>query len=128
MSIFEAKEWWSTNISNNEEFDGNSICIDNIDNSIPARNKIIVSSFSGFLRFYDPNFREFKNEDLVYEKFFDFPILQIGSGNFIINTQEKQLAILQTKRLIVMTFFNLKGFNQELIKELQTPKIIMNTN
>ncbi len=109
MSIFEAKEWWSTNISNNEEFDGNSICIDNIDNSNPTRNKIIVSSFSGYLRFYEPAFREYKLEDLVFEKYFDFPILQIGSGNFIINSQERQLAILQTKRLIVMTFFNLKG-------------------
>jgi hypothetical protein len=109
MSIFEAKEWWSTNISNNEEFDGNSIVIDNIDNSNPIRNKIIVSSFSGYIRFFEPAFREYKLEDLVFEKYFDAPILQIGSGNFIINSQERQLAILQTKRLIVMSFFNLKG-------------------
>ena len=32
MSIFQAKEWWSCNVGENEEFDHNSICIANIDN------------------------------------------------------------------------------------------------
>lgn len=109
MSIFEAKEYWSTVIANEEEFDGNSICIDNIDNDGSYRNKIIVSSFQGFLRIYEPAFEEYKNTHLLFEKYYDAPILQIGSGSFINNSTERQLAILQTKRLMVVKFSNLKG-------------------
>lgn len=115
MSFFEAKEWWSTTISNNEEFDSNSICIDNIDNDHPPKNKIIISSFSGFLRIYEPHFGPYKSEDLLLEKFFDNPILQISSGNFIINSPDKQLAILQNKKLIVLQINNLKGLTQTKI-------------
>ena len=32
MSIFQAKEWWTAKVGNNEEFDYNSICIANVDN------------------------------------------------------------------------------------------------
>lgn len=109
MSIFEAKEWWSTTISNNEEFDGNSITVENIDNENPAKNKICVSSFSGFLRVYEPTFGVNRVENLLYEKYYDNPILQINSGNLMINSPDKQLAILQSKRLFVVQFFNLRG-------------------
>jgi len=109
MSIFEAKDYWSTVISNDEEFDANSICIDNIDNENANRNKIIVSSFKGFLRIYEPVFGEYQNEQLLFEKFYDAPILQIGSGNFVVNSNEKQLVILQSKRMFVVKFSNLKG-------------------
>ena len=109
MSIFEAKEWWSTNISNNEEFDGNSICIDNIDNENPPRNKICVSSFSGFLRVFEPTFGEYKVQNLLFEKCYENAILQIASGNFIINSSDIQLAVLQCKRFLVLGLFNLRG-------------------
>ena len=42
MSIFQIKELWSTNVGNSEEFDKNSICIGNIDNSDPPGTKIAV--------------------------------------------------------------------------------------
>ncbi len=112
MSIFEAKEWWSTVISNNEEFDTNSIYVDNIDNENPPRNKIIIGSFSGFLRIYEPRFGNFKSDDLLYEKFYEKPILQVSGGNFIINSPDKQLAILQNKKLIVLQIFNLRNITQ----------------
>jgi Bardet-Biedl syndrome 9 protein len=109
MSIFEAKEWWSTVIANDEEFDNNSICIDNIDNETPAKDKICVSSFKGFLRIYEPTFGPNRVQNLLFEKFYDNPILQIASGSFIFNSNEKQLAILQSKRLLVLQILNLKG-------------------
>ncbi len=112
MSIFEAKEWWSTIISNKEEFDTNSICVDNIDNETPSKNKIIIGSFSGFLRIYEPHFGHFKPDDLLYEKFYENPILQVSTGNFIINSPDKQLAILQNKKLIVIQLFNLRNITQ----------------
>ena len=107
MSIFEAKEFWSVNISNNEEFDGNSICIDNIDNESPSKNKICVSSFSGILRIYEPSFGVSRVENLLFEKSFVNPILQINSGSFIINSPDRQMVILQSKRLLVVNFSNL---------------------
>jgi len=108
MSIFEAKEFWSVNISNNEEFDGNSICIDNIDNESPPKNKICVSSFSGMLRIYEPSFGVAKVENLLFEKSFVNPILQINSGSFIINSPDRQIVILQSKKLLVVNFSNLR--------------------
>jgi Bardet-Biedl syndrome 9 protein len=46
MSIFQIKELWSTNVGNNEEFDKNSICIGNVDNSENRENKIVVGNKS----------------------------------------------------------------------------------
>ena len=67
MSIFQIKELWSTNVGNNEEFDKNSICIGNVDNTDSRENKIVVGrnfkkmsycsfigSFEGMLRIYLP--------------------------------------------------------------------------
>lgn len=42
MSIFQIKELWSTKVGNSEEFDRNSICFGNIDNSEPFENKIAI--------------------------------------------------------------------------------------
>ena len=42
MSIFQIKELWSTNVGNSEEFDRNSICFGNLDNSEINQNKIAV--------------------------------------------------------------------------------------
>jgi Bardet-Biedl syndrome 9 protein len=108
MSIFEVKEWWSTNISKDEEFDGNSVCIDNIDNENLNKNKICVSSFKGILRIYEPTFGSTRVDNLLFEKQLDMPIIQIGSGNFVINANDKQLAVLQAKKLIVYQFYNLR--------------------
>jgi Bardet-Biedl syndrome 9 protein len=109
MSIFEVKEWWSTTISKDEEFDGNSVCIDNIDNENPNRNKICVSSFKGILRIYEPWFGPARVDNLLFERQLDQPIIQIGSGNFVINSYDKQLAVLQAKKLIVYQFYNLRS-------------------
>ena len=117
MSIFEAKEFWSTQISNNEEFDCNSIVIGNIDNENPFKQKIAVSSFSGFLRIFEPTFGEFKLEHRLFEKYFNEPILQIGFGNMIINNiNEKQLVMLYRKKIEVVQFKSLRGITESTIK------------
>jgi len=54
MSIFQNKEWWSTRVGENEEFDPNHLCVANIDNAQNATQKIIVGSYSGKLRVYKP--------------------------------------------------------------------------
>ena len=50
MSIFSGRDWWSTTVGDNEEFDHNSICIANIDNDPDGEDKIVVGSFEGKLR------------------------------------------------------------------------------
>ena len=67
MSIFQIKELWSTNVGNSEEFDRNSVCIGNIDNSEGAPDAkiavgnltyiILAGSFEGMLRIYQPQAR-----------------------------------------------------------------------
>lgn len=109
MSIFESKEFWSTTLSHNEEFDGNSICIGNIDNDPNGINKICVSSFKGVLRFYEPKFNSSSSQNILYEKAYDSPMLQIDLGNYIINSSDKQIGILQSKAFFVIQVSNLHG-------------------
>lgn len=85
MSIFQIKELWSTNVGNSEEFDRNSICIGNIDNSDASQTKIAVgnqlyilillASFEGILRIYLPQTKSFTINDLLLEKNLGLPIL-----------------------------------------------------
>jgi hypothetical protein len=44
MSIFQIKELWATTVGSSEEFDCNSICLGNVDNSSPLVNKITVGN------------------------------------------------------------------------------------
>ena len=46
MSIFQIKALWGAKVGDHEEFEGNSICICNIDNAQPSENKIIVGKLS----------------------------------------------------------------------------------
>ncbi len=81
MSILEVKEWWSTMISKDEEFDGNSVCIDNIDNENPNKNKICVSSFKGILRIYESTFGSSRVDNLLFEKQLDMSIIVINAND-----------------------------------------------
>lgn len=108
MSIFESKEFWSTKIGNEEEFDSNSILIGNLDNEIPSKDKIAVSSFQGYLRIYEPYFGDYKIENLLFERNYSETIKQIGLGSTIINSNDKQLIMIIGKRLTVHQFYNLR--------------------
>ena len=33
MSLFKAREWWSTAVGENEEFDRGCLCVGNLDNN-----------------------------------------------------------------------------------------------
>jgi Bardet-Biedl syndrome 9 protein len=54
MSLFQAKEFWSTRVSPTEEFDEKHLLVCNIDNTEPSTDKIVVGSFQGYLRIYNP--------------------------------------------------------------------------
>ena len=82
MSIFQTKAWWSTKVGANEEFDHNHLCLAELNPSEPNQSYIIIGSFSGFLRIYDPKRRNYKIEDLIYETDLKNPIIQIITGRF----------------------------------------------
>lgn len=102
MSIFQAKEWWSTTVGDNEEFDHNSICIANVDNDENKDDKIVVGSFEGKLRIYKPNRKKnnkYHVEDLIIEKDMGGPILQVSVGKFCKSVPGVSLAILTNRAL-----------------------------
>ncbi len=47
MSLFQARDWWSTYAGNDEEFDNGCLCISNIDNSPQGQGKtfLVVVNF-----------------------------------------------------------------------------------
>ena len=105
MSIFQAKEWWTCKVGDDEEFDYNSICIANIDNDTSdPEDKIIIGSFKGILRIYKPNRKknhQYHVEDLIIEKNLGYQILQVSCGKFKKNTQNLCLAVLSTRCLTI---------------------------
>jgi Bardet-Biedl syndrome 9 protein len=112
MSLFKARDWWRVSCGQHEEFDKGSLCIGNVDNSSDGRGarsmlrrckskascnacmqdaawhhgiravKVIVGSFQGLLRIYQPREREYKVEDLLLEVELEQAILQLEAGRF----------------------------------------------
>ena len=121
MSIFQSKEFWSTKVGDNEEFDPAHFCIANIDNEEPARDKIVLGSFTGFLRIYSPSRRAFKVEDMLYETNLGTPIIQIEAGHFVANARETLLCVLFFKKIAIYAFINTgnQGLQSKLICENQ---------
>lgn len=87
MSLFRVREFWTTQNEDEEHFDQNSLIttILNTDSDF-----IITGSQSGVLRIFKPsceveenNISGFKAADLLLEKIFDYPILQIGCGRLV---------------------------------------------
>lgn len=101
MSLFQAREWWSVQAGQDEEFDSGCMCVANIDNEPGGANKIITGSFQGVLRMYYPKQKEYKIEDLILEKNLEMPILQIVAGKFVSGSRELCLALLHPQKLAV---------------------------
>ena len=73
----------------------------NIDNSLPAMDKIVVGSLTGMLRIYSPTKPGYRIEDLVIEEDLGVPILQLLMGKFIPSTDSIGLAVLHPRKLSV---------------------------
>lgn len=101
MSLFQAREWWSAQAGQDEQFDVGCLCVANIDNEPGGVNKIITGSYQGMLRMYIPKQREYKIEDLILERDMEIPILQLGAGRFIQNSTETCLAILHPTKIAI---------------------------
>jgi Bardet-Biedl syndrome 9 protein len=101
MSLFQAREWWSAQADQDEEFDVGCLCVANIDNEPGGTAKIITGSHQGKLRMYCAKQKEYRIEDLILEKHMEAPILQLAAGRFVQGTREISLALLHPQKLAV---------------------------
>ncbi|XP_050497856.1 protein PTHB1 isoform X2 [Diabrotica virgifera virgifera] len=105
MSLFKTRSFWATQSEDDEYFDQNSMIITQLNGD---SDYIITGSQSGVLRILKPSCTVTDNElsgfapnDLVIEKIFDQPILQVGYGRLVSGSQNYQTAVLSPRRLSV---------------------------
>lgn len=124
MSLFKARDWWSTVLGEKEEFDQGCLCLADVDNSGNGQDKIIVGSFTGYLRIFSPHSIKAGDgpqaEDLLLEVHLQDPVLQVEVGKFVSGTEMLHLAVLHSRKLCVYsvsgTLGNVDHGNQYQIK------------
>lgn len=124
MSLFKARDWWSTVLGEKEEFDQGCLCLGDVDNTGSGQDKIIVGSFMGYLRIFSPHPVKTGDgaqaEDLLLEMQLRDPILQVEVGKFVSGTEMLHLAVLHSRKLCVYsvsgTLGNVEHGNQYQIK------------
>lgn len=124
MSLFKARDWWSTVLGEKEEFDQGCLCLADVDNSGNGQDKIIVGSFTGYLRIFSPHSVKAGDgpqaEDLLFEVHLRDPVLQVEVGKFVSGTEMLHLAVLHSRKLCVYsvsgTLGNVDHGNQYQIK------------
>lgn len=124
MSLFKARDWWSTVLGEKEEFDQGCLCLADVDNSGNGQDKIIVGSFTGYLRIFSPHSIKAGDgpqaEDLLLEVHLQDPVLQVEVGKFVSGTEMLHLAVLHARKLCVYsvsgTLGNVDHGNQYQIK------------
>uniref|UniRef100_A0A5F5PSR1 Bardet-Biedl syndrome 9 n=1 Tax=Equus caballus TaxID=9796 RepID=A0A5F5PSR1_HORSE len=124
MSLFKARDWWSTVLGEKEEFDQGCLCLADVDNTGNGQDKVIVGSFMGYLRIFNPHpvktGEGTQAEDLLLEVHLRDPILQVEVGKFVSGTEMLHLAVLHSRKLCVYsvsgTLGNVEHGNQYQIK------------
>ncbi|XP_060051796.1 protein PTHB1 isoform X2 [Erinaceus europaeus] len=124
MSLFKARDWWSAVLGEKEEFDQGCLCLADVDNSGDGQDKIIVGSFMGYLRIFNPHPVKTGDgaqaEDLLLEVHLRAPVLQVEVGKFVSGTEMLHLAVLHPRKLCVYsvsgTLGNVEHGNQYHIK------------
>ncbi|XP_028409077.1 protein PTHB1-like [Dendronephthya gigantea] len=109
MSLFKARDWWSTWAGSEEDFDLGCLCVANIDNDTTSSDKIIVGSYHGILRIFMPRTAEFKPEDLMLEIQMTQPILQVEAGYFVSGSDQLHLGILHSRKFSVYNVSVISG-------------------
>ncbi|XP_059704475.1 protein PTHB1 isoform X3 [Haemorhous mexicanus] len=113
MSLFKARDWWSTILGEKEEFDQGCLCVADVDNSGSGQDKVIVGSYNGYLRIFNPHpvkpGDEVQPEDLLLEVQLREPILQVEVGKFVSGTEGLHLAVLHCRKLCVYAVSGTQG-------------------
>ncbi|RUS77451.1 hypothetical protein EGW08_014789 [Elysia chlorotica] len=110
MSLFKTRDWWSTSVGEEEEFDHGCLCTANVDNDISGFDKVIIGSFQGILRIYKPDPSAGSGvEDVMVEQAFKLPILQVEVGQFSSASETLKLAVLHPRKLAVFNVTAISG-------------------
>ncbi|XP_030830268.1 protein PTHB1 [Strongylocentrotus purpuratus] len=112
MSLFKARDWWTTTVGSGEVFDQGSLAVAKIDGNSSTHDKIIVGSFNGVLRIYQPQpskGEHLKAEDVVLEAQLQQPILQVETGRFVSVSEALHLAVLHPRKLAIYSVQGLTG-------------------
>uniref|UniRef100_A0A8I3VXU2 Bardet-Biedl syndrome 9 n=1 Tax=Callithrix jacchus TaxID=9483 RepID=A0A8I3VXU2_CALJA len=113
MSLFKARNWWSTILGEKEEFDHGCLCLANVDNSGNGQDKIIVGSFMGYLRIFSPHPTKTGDgaqaADMLLEVDLRDPVLQVEVGKFVSGTEMLHLAVLHSRKLCVYSVSGILG-------------------
>ncbi|KAK5644334.1 hypothetical protein RI129_005634 [Pyrocoelia pectoralis] len=114
MSLFKARSFWSTFCDVDEKFDQNCLHVAQLNDTY---DKIIIGSHSGILRIYEPStetnsenvINEFQPCDLLIEKIFGEPILQILTGRLVSGSTKIYIAVLYPRSISVYGFVSKEG-------------------
>ena len=71
-----------------------------MNNSVPSSNKIVVGSFQGFLRIFEPKKGNYKSDHLLIEQNLNDGILQVSLGKFS-DDSDLLLAVLHSRSLVI---------------------------
>lgn len=106
-SLFQLCEYWSTSLPDSE-CSPSAFIVGNVDNE--GADKIVIGTFSGKLQVWKPSSSESDPNDLLYERQFEEPILQLICAEFEEVTdgmRENLLAILFPHKIVFARLFRL---------------------
>ncbi|XP_050536698.1 protein PTHB1 isoform X1 [Daktulosphaira vitifoliae] len=120
MSLFRARDCWSTLCGQNETFSCDALTVDNLfeDTDKKHEDNIIVGSLNGVLRVYSSkilcrfnqdNISSFLPSDLLIEVQTDSPILQVCTGKLVSCSPNKYIAALRPFSVLIYSINRLPG-------------------
>lgn len=103
MSLFQSKVWWTTKVAAGEEFDGGHLAVGRF-GTREENLRVVVGSFEGKIRVYEPREGGFKPQHQFLEKNEGKPILQLMVFKFSQSSSEDMIAVLYSKGFVVYSF------------------------
>ncbi|KAM9851598.1 protein PTHB1 [Aulostomus maculatus] len=115
MSLFKARDWWSTALGEGEEFDQGCMCIGDVDNSGSGHDKVVVGSYMGMLRIFSPHSNKPSEggqgsaEAQLLEVQLQNAVIQVEVGKFVSCSELLHLAVLHPRKLSVYSVSGTAG-------------------
>ncbi|XP_061573971.1 protein PTHB1 [Cololabis saira] len=113
MSLFKARDWWSSILGEGEEFDQGCLCVGDVDNSGTGHDKIVVGSYMGMLRIFSPHAIKTSEggpaDAQLLEVQLQNAIIQVEVGKFVSCSELLHLAVLHPRKLSVYSVSGTAG-------------------
>ncbi|KAF7655635.1 hypothetical protein LDENG_00052930, partial [Lucifuga dentata] len=115
MSLFKARDWWSTVLGEGEEFDQGCLCVGDVDNSVTGHDKVVVGSYMGILRILSPHSNKSGEggqgpaDAQLLEVQLQNAIIQVEVGKFVSCSELLHLAVLHPRKLSVYSVSGTAG-------------------